>query len=332
MKLTENDKIFILLNKDRMKIRSIAEQLGCSRQAIWLFRKRFDNRKSIINLPPPGRKNKINSYYEKKIISLIKRGKSLEEIRRNISISICRQTLVKILKKNGYFYLKKKVKPRLFPDHISKRLRFARDEQSITQREVDKLIFLDECSIETFRNYRQYQWRKKGCSINEGNYVKVNPCYIKKYKKFIAMISKDGPIYFKDVTDWNSRTFISHINDWLVNYHGQEMIDDGYSLVMDGDTCHYSAYSRRFFNRKHVQVKILPPRSCDINLIEHCFSYFKYRLMKNHLTRSIDELIVKSTQCFMEEIPIRIISNLYLSYKKRMDAIIVNNGSITKYT
>ena len=75
----------------------------------------------------------------------------------DLNLPVCRQTLSKELKRQGYIYVNKPLKPRISPTHMAARVNFARNHRRTNWREY---LFGDEVSIEFSKNIERRYGRK----------------------------------------------------------------------------------------------------------------------------------------------------------------------------
>jgi transposase len=101
--------------------------------------------------------------------------------------------------------------------------------------------------------------------------------------------------------------------------------------MQDNDPKHKSKRTQEWFRINKVNVLDWPPRSPDLNPIEHLWNHVDQKIRKRkEKPKNVNELweIVKEE---WHNIDCEIIRNLYLSMTKRIDALRKNNGSYTKW-
>jgi transposase len=148
MKLDEKHKIFIIINYSNMTLGCLAEKIGCSRQCIFYFHKRYLQRESIINQKSTGRPYKLKKKDIKRIISKLKRSASTrKDIIKDLKLDCCTNTLSKEIKKEGFRYYKIANKPKFNQSHQEARKHFCKEMLKWSQNKLNKIIFTDEVSL-----------------------------------------------------------------------------------------------------------------------------------------------------------------------------------------
>jgi len=96
----------------------------------------------------------------------------------------------------------------------------------------------------------------------------------------------------------------------------------------DGATAHTASVITAYFEYKEIEVLDWPPKSPDLNLIESVWSQLKANLKISYKgSEELKEDIIRSSKSIHSSY----IKNLYLSMKRRLQAIIEAKGGPTNY-
>lgn len=323
--LTEKQKIFIISSFKTMSFGRMSEVLNLPRSTVSTFYYKVKRTNKIANNWSKGRPKKYcDNRSKKRIFSLINKFPkiTLKESIIRLRFEISRQTFRKRLKELSINNYCQPPKVKLRGTDKTQRLIFCRDN---LQKNYKRIVFLDEVSVEHVNSYRTRVWRKFGVIDPEKHYKATTKTFIKKYIKFVSLITYDGTRHIERIETWNSQTFIRFLERILDEYNFRNKI-----LLLDLDSVHNSGLTRRFIQSKGINVIYTPPRSPDLNCIENCFYILKKNLSKSPIPKTNEELsrLVISTFHGIES---RIINSLCKSFRRRIIAVQENSGGNTKY-
>lgn len=326
IRLSEQEKIKILLLKETNSYQCIADILMKPKSTVYYFLKRYELTQSITNKKPKGRINKISRRIVKKVITFIKRNPqtTLRKIICQFNLGVHYTTLAKYLKKEkirNYNVLKK---PKFSGVNKLKRLEFASKFYNKSHSYWNKFVCADASSFILNTIYKSKCWRRTGSVvINERSRN-----YSLKYVKFWGFITPDGIGKLVKIDGrFNSQSYCKMLKTYFLEegYHRR------YKIIQDLDTVHYSSYSRRFMNANNIQVlKEFPPQGCELNLIENVWYYLKKKVFSKPEPRSLSELEIKVNNEW-NKIPKEFLKSLYLSMPKRLELMIQSRGNPIKY-
>jgi hypothetical protein len=111
---------------------SVSRKVGRHLMTVTNFLKRYDLRNSLKNKHAINKKNAIDSRQERRICryALSNRRASLQQIKDDLELSVCKETIRNCLSKNGIFARKMRKKPKLTVIHKLARLEFAREHEN----------------------------------------------------------------------------------------------------------------------------------------------------------------------------------------------------------
>ena len=148
IRLSEKDKIRILIKMKKKSFGKIAEEMHFLKSTIYSFVKKFDRTGTFINIKNKGAPFKGRSKRSiRKIVTFFKNNahSTLDSCLTKLNLPICRQTLRKILKRNGVNYYSRPFKPKLKEKDKLQRIEWTRANKNLNYA---KVYFLDETSVE----------------------------------------------------------------------------------------------------------------------------------------------------------------------------------------
>jgi len=233
-------------------------------------------------------------------------------------------TIKNYLRQGGLFGRVAAKKPLLSNVNIKKRLMWCKAYKQLGMNEWKNVLFTDECRIEMFSSRRKFVRRPIGQRFNH-RYT----CKTVRHSFSIlvwGLIKGDGSrMLVKCPSRLNSEGYQAVLKEGLFGIYGNESI-----LMQDGATCHTSMSTREFLD--HHKICLLsdwPPQSPDLNVIENLWHILKSNVHKHFPTKQDD--LWKIAKHEWDNIPRDSIINLYESIPKRLDAVILSKGQITKY-
>ena len=219
------------------------------------------------------RTNKLTEHAIKYILSYADKHANfnikiiIKQIYIKYHISVKKTTIYKILKTNGY--KKKKIDVRYIPIKKNRRNKLLKQlKQSIDNTNIDNLLSLDECSIDTHINHNS-GWSSKGAKLTQ----------IKKHTRqrytVISVISNKKVMNTKIIKgSCNGEQFKKFIDETI-----ELLGNTNYSILLDNARIHHSRLIKQMQNQQLKFIYNLP-YSPEYNPIEHVFSKIK-NIIKN---------------------------------------------------
>jgi hypothetical protein len=134
----------------------------------------------------------------------------------------------------------------------------------------------------------------------------------------------EGKMNAIQYTDILSHSFLGSLDD-----HGKK--PRNIVFQQDNDSKHTSKLAKQWFRDHDIKVLPWPACSPDQSIIEHCWDYVDDRVRELEVKpRNLDELW-DVLQAEWEKIPLSFIRKLYDSIPRRINAVLCNKGSYTKY-
>lgn len=325
-RLTESEKCFSIINKDKMSFGKIAQELLKPKSTIYFFIKRFEERGVINNIKPKGAKKKLRQSDLKRLKSFIKRNPklNLREIRYKLNLNICLRTLTRYLKSLKIGYYKVHNKSKISAINKRKRYDFCMLNRNRNLSYWKKFCFTDESSCVLGTKYIQKVWRLRGSIY----YEEIPKQYSIQYIKIWGSICWNGiQMMIKCKSPFNSVEYCRILKLNFVDNNQNRK----YTIIHDGDRRHTSGYTRKFMIENGLKsLENFPPQSADLNILENLWYILKSNVYKPPYPRNLLEL---EQRLYSEwnKIKLETIQNLFRSMKKRIEMIISAKGGSIKY-
>ena len=176
----------------------------------------------------------------------------------------------------------------LDPEHVSKRLAFARNHRTWTADDCHRVIFSDEVGVTLHPLPRLRVWRKPG----EG----LQPQFLQTYRsiqqpvlKFCGSFSVHGPGSLVRIPagESSSQTYADILRDTLIE--ASELFGmENFIFLEDGDTVHHGEIVQRWKDANSIRLMKTPPWSPDCNPTEHIWAVWKRKIRARHAESILD--------------------------------------------
>jgi transposase len=255
-RLTEENKIYILMNYHSKSQGRLAEILDRSRSTIKNFWYRWLKNKTISNGRSPGRPKKLAEYKLRMLEKHIRKTPtdSRSRIIEKLGLGCSPQTLSKYLHKMGFRKFKKIKKPLVIHRHQKERLQWAKKYRNWTYRQWKKVLFSDESSVELWKKYTERVWRKPGEALRNGMYQPTKLDFGKKYQKVWSVFSYKGVgklVFLED--RWCGNSYRDILQENLIR-EGRRLIGSQFIYQQDGDTVHTCKKAVKWLKTNRVQT------------------------------------------------------------------------------
>ena len=359
-KIPEETRAFVrIARKYRgMKQNEIMERCGVSRSTVYRILK---GEKTVQRSRVPdktklaGRPRKLSTRQERLLLRHIT---TLREEDGNFTVKrlmesaglktrdVSCRTVQRFLHSNGYRYLNSRKKGVLLNTDFKRRVQFAKAMRKDYNENVwtEKIAFyLDGVSFihkynpcDQARAPKGKIWRKPHEGLARGCTAKGAHCGSggRVAKFFVAISYGKGVILCEQYNSFNGRYFKT-----LIERKFQRMFRESQKasrlFIQDGDPSQNCALARAALKRVGAKLLAIPPRSPDLNPIENIFNIVKRILEADAIKKNIsyetyEQFSARIVETF-RKLDHTLIDSTIASMNKRIDAIIGNKGSRTKY-
>lgn len=254
---------------------------------------------------------------------------------KSAGINIHPQTLIKYAAMNGFASYSPAYVPKLTPNHMKKRLLWAKDKVNWTPEQWRNVIWSDESKFNVQGSDGRVRVIRK-----EGE--RYHPDMVKKTVKFgngSVMIwgcfwaGGLGPLVVMKGTI-NQEAYINclsnHFLPWLEDISSKESRD--FLFQEDGASCHTGSYAAWYKQRCGVEgFDFWPAQSPDLNPIEHVWAYLEKRIeRRRYQIKNVDQLEAALRDEWYNT-PLQLLENLVESMNSRCKAVIEAKGGNTRY-
>ena len=197
-----------------------------------------------------------------------------------------------------------------------------------------RIIFSDECTVKVGQNFRVWVWKKN----DEGGHrpvAGVTPATsTTRFSINVwGCITYFGQGYLKILEGQiNAEKYLEVLDECLWSTVQQCFPDGGYIFQEDNAPIHKANVVKRYFQEKNTTPFPWPSYSPDLSPIENCWSLLKMRLQKEiHQVKSNADLAQRVTTIWAS-LPLCYFKSLYESIPKRLRAVQIAKGHLTKYS
>lgn len=310
--------------------REIAKAIGRDYRTIHRLLKKFQTTGSTDRVQGSGRKRKTSPRKDRLIkrIALSDRRLSSSEIRKKLDLDVSTKTIRNRLHEFGiksYWSIKK---PFISETNRTKRLAWAKEHLNWSADRWASVLWSDESPFLLRYKGRQRVWR----SHNERYVPQTTTATVKHDQK----INVWGCFSLAGVGDLH----LIHGNMDQHQYHSilvhhmmpsaKKLFPNGkWTFQQDNDPKHTAKKVQDYLASKGVDVMKWPAQSPDLNPIENLWSYFDSK-MKDRSPSNEEELF-QLLRDEWKKIPAEYLASLIESMPRRCQAVIDNDGFVTKY-
>lgn len=325
----------IALHKEGKGYRAIGKQLNLHPCSVGSIVRKWKTSGHTVNCPRTGAPRKISTRAISRIVRIVENDpkttrNELVRTLHDAGVKVTRQTVGNALRKEGLRSCKPRKVPLLKRNHVQSRLKFANEHLCKPASFWNNVLWSDETKIEFFGlNSKQRVWRRKNEAFNPkntvptvkhgGGNIMVWGCFSSEGTGRLHIIEgrMNGAMY-RDILANN-----------LVASARDLQMKRGWVFQQDNDPKHTAKDTKKWFETNRIKVLEWPSMSPDLNPIENLWRELKIRIQARRPS-NVNQLkeICKEE---WSNISADVCSNLIKSYKKRLEAVIVNKGYSTKY-
>lgn len=326
-----------------LKQKEIAQQLGCSVRTVLNWQKRGRNDSSVRDKPRSGRPRKFPARALHDIRSLVKRDKvrGSKDVKRELEglgyKRVCLRTVQHYVRDAGVKSYAVRRKPLISEKNRKARLAYAKAHRHWTEADWAKVVFTDECKIESRSHHRGrvYELPERGLTRR-----RQLPTVKHDSVSFMiwACITYDGFGTCAIVKgNMNATQYTIILDNRLAPVMQGHPAGKNAIFQADNDPKHSSKKAKQLLKDYGFKVLDHPSQSPDLNLIEHFF--VPQAALRERMTEAPVCTTVKALEQRLDEVATTIntpktvakIKSLYKSMPRRMQAVIKAKGYATKY-
>lgn len=318
--------------------RETARNLGVSLSSVQRVSQRYEETGLLTRRPGSGRGRSTTVRDDRFLITNALRNRTstavslrnhLQEV-RNVNIS--EWTVRRRLHAAGLSSRTMATGPPLSREHRIARLTFAREHLAWTIEDWSRVLFSDEARFcLTGSDRRVRVWRRQG-----ERYAGV--CIAERLAFGGGSVMAWGGISFQARTELvfilngtlNAHRYITEIlEDHVVPFMG--FLGENATFMQDNARPHTARMTSTYLDEVQITRFVWPPRSPDLNPIEHVWDEMKRRLRRHvPAPRNSQELRNVLVQEW-ENLPQGVIQNLIQSMPRRLQAVVTARGGNTRY-
>lgn len=243
-----------------------------------------------------------------------------------LNLSVTKNTVRKVLNENGIRNRVACEKPFLTLLNQLKRLRFALKYQHYTVNDWQQVSFLDEKTIQSYRNGRVMVKRRINERFNSDKMVATEKQNSKNKVNLVGVVSHSGPNKLYSVsTKLTGKEFKQLVKMKLKNaLRG--------TVLMDNAPIHNEGVKHLLDSGFQVLLDF-PPKSPDINIIENVWSLLQRIVNRKlrHVIVSTKEELINLIDESWQEVPVNFIDKCIESMPRRLRNVIQMKGKMTLY-
>lgn len=322
-------------HNDGKGYKAISKSFGVPPSTVRAIIKKFEACNTVSNLPGRGGKAKISPSMERKIVREVSKDPrtSTKTIVKDLSDSgtnVSRQTVQRLLNKNGLHGRRPRRTPLLKSRHLKARIAFAKEHRHKDEGFWNSILWSDETKLELFGHRDQaYVWRKKGEAFHPKNTVPT----VKHGGGSIMLwgcFSTSGTGQLVRINGIMKKEDYIKILDENLKTSARDLgLGRRFVFQQDNDPKHTSKLVKDWFKQNKIKVMEWPSQSPDLNPIENLWADLKKRVHARKPS-NLNELEAIAKEEWAN-IPKEVCQNLVKNYGQRLEAVLANKGHTVKY-
>lgn len=284
----EQDAI-VTLSQLHMTRPQIAEKIPCHRHTVAHREKEWEEKHSTEEREGRGRKRKADEYTDA-IIHAAKADphhSTPKQLRRELQLPLSSRTVRRRLDEEGLFGRVSREEYPYTPDHLRKRLSFARGYGHWTEDEWDTVLWSDECHIFLGPHGQQWVQRPVGAAY-EAQYM-THTIPDPPSLSFWGCMSGRGIGALQLYTgDLDAERYAAILGTHLLPSARRLFPTGQWWFQQDNPTFHTGHVATRWFATHGIDLLDFPPRSPDLSPIENLWAYLKRRVQKHNARTTVE--------------------------------------------
>ena len=221
-------------------------------------------------------------------------------------------------------------KPLITERMKTKRLAFAKKYSHWTTEQWRKMMLFDERNFQVFKMGSTTMRHPRSSDRFDPRYIVLTvklPLSVMVWKCFSEKKGRGGLYFLPKNKKMNAEVYLQVLEEHMLNFydiHGSEVI------IHDSASCHKARKITRYLEQKQLNVLEWPGNSSDLNPIENCWHKMKNKISEKK-TPNLEILQEELKKVWCQEMSMECLKNLSDSMPKRLQMVIKNKGSMTKY-
>lgn len=313
-------------------IRNIANEIGVDKNTVLLAKKKINNFGDMRRNPGSGRKKSSNAEQDAGLIQYLQANpfhtalQAKEVTNFPASIQTARRRI-----RNSQIIRNRSAANKIFLTEENKirRMRFAREFLNADNL-WPKVIFSDEKTFQSCHNGKIRVYRPTGTRYNS-QYTRKVARSGRFSVNVWAWISARGPGVLRVIPGRFTAPVYRDILEQVMLPSVEAVYGDDFTFQHDNSPVHQARIINAFLDENNINVLPFPPKSPDLNPIENVWGLM-LKIIHQHdfRPRNQEELQQKIMQAW-DHIDNQLTQNLVFSMPRRLQSVLENNGSITKY-
>lgn len=264
---------------------------------------------------------------------------TLKEAKRKVEITdgvdVHENTVQRNLRQMGVRAYVKPTKPKLTSNHVTERLRFAKEHANWTVDQWKQVMFSDETTFSRVGSFgRQFHNSDQKHRLHLPHQIKESVQAGGRKIFFWGAITYFGVSWSCRVDGGTmySQLYIDVLNDYVLKTRDHYHMDpDTFIFQQDNASAHTAQIVTEWFETQGITKMRWPPNSPDLNPIEHVWAYMKWRLSQYPTSPTSITELWERVQDIWEDLPKELLPTLYRSMPRRIDAVLKQKGGPTDY-
>ena len=300
-------------------------------------------RNDFKSLPRSGRPPALSKNDRRNILRIVRANPKItyQALRHEAGVAVHKNTLYRLLQKEGITNWLAKKRPLLTPEVVAKRYKWAKEHKDWTWDDWRKIIWSDECSLQRGSGTRrvwvfrtpQQKWDddkiapyKKGKDIS----VMIWGAIYGDGRSDIVIMDRDPD---SEKSGYTANSYLAVLRDQIPRTWQPGMV-----FMQDNARIHTAKKVQKWFEEEGIPLIEWPPYSPDLNPIEHLWAQLKQWIGDNypeliHMGKSEEDYqrLFQAIREGWEAIGQEAINKLIKSMDIRVNAILLAKGWYTRF-